>query len=92
MADHHHHCSDEGHDGHDHDHDTPGELGAQDNLYAHIDLPNVVALNADGDGHSVIKPWDQRSSEDVALESDADDQMLLISQISRCKCLMMSDI
>lgn len=81
MPDHHHHghnCADEGHD-HDHDHSHPDELGAKDNLFAHIDRANVVALNADGEGRTVIKPWDQRTSEDAALESDADDQMLLSS-------------
>jgi hypothetical protein len=78
MSHHHNHnehCGDDAHD-HDHDHgDAPDELGAKDNLFGHIDIQNVVALNAIGEGHTVIKPWDQRTSEAIALESDADDQM-----------------
>ncbi|KXN84565.1 PITH domain-containing protein P35G2.02 [Leucoagaricus sp. SymC.cos] len=71
----HSHCHNESHN-HDHDHDT-GDLGPQDSLYIHIDRPNVVALNAVQKGHVVIKPWDKRLDEGEALESDADDQMII---------------
>ncbi|KZS99919.1 DUF1000-domain-containing protein [Laetiporus sulphureus 93-53] len=70
-------CGDESHS-HDHHHDIPEAQGVRDNLYAHIDRPNVVALNADpGKGPEVIKPWDQRLDEETFLESDADDQMII---------------
>src|SRR6188768_1286254 len=52
---HHHGCGHESHD-HDHDHDSP-ELGFQDNLFTHIDRQNVIALNANGKGSDIIKPW-----------------------------------
>jgi hypothetical protein len=64
---HDHNCSDESHH-HDHDHDDHDSLstGAQDNLFAHIDRDNVIALNASDDceGSDVIKPWHERASED----------------------------
>ncbi|KAG2153967.1 galactose-binding domain-like protein [Suillus clintonianus] len=69
------HCSHESHE-HDHDHDT-SDLGPNDNLFSYIDRANVVALNATREGSVVIKPWDQRSNEEVCLESDADDQLIL---------------
>lgn len=34
-----------------------------DNLYAYIDRPNVVALNADHEGSVVIKTWNNRLDE-----------------------------
>ncbi|KAG6911690.1 hypothetical protein DXG01_007940 [Tephrocybe rancida] len=68
-------CGDESHD-HDHDHDT-SDLGPQDNLYIHIDRPNVAALNTNGSGQEVIKPWHQRLDESVSIESDADDQIII---------------
>ncbi|KAF5327246.1 hypothetical protein D9619_004587 [Psilocybe cf. subviscida] len=55
-------CGHEAHD-HDHDHDDPQNLGYQDNLYAHIDRPNVIALNAEGNAADVIKPWNERMDE-----------------------------
>lgn len=58
--DHHHDCGHESH--HDHEHDT-SDLGPQDNLYIHIDRPNVVALNALGEGSLLIKPWHERLDE-----------------------------
>ncbi|EIW84179.1 DUF1000-domain-containing protein [Coniophora puteana RWD-64-598 SS2] len=73
--DHHHHdgCS---HEHHDHDHDSP-DAGPKDNLYPYIDRPNVVALNASGNGQDVIKPWDERNSDQAFVESDADDQLII---------------
>lgn len=38
--------------GHGHDHDVPLESGPSDSLYGQIDLPNVVALNAQGGGEA----------------------------------------
>ncbi|KAF9469042.1 PITH domain-containing protein [Collybia nuda] len=64
-----------GHD-HDHDHDT-SDLGPQDNLFIHIDRSNVVALNANGHGSDVIKPWHERLDETISIESDADDQIII---------------
>lgn len=56
-------CGHEGHD-HDHEHDQSG-AGPQDNLFAHIDRDNVVALNTYGRGPEVIKPWNERLDEGV---------------------------
>ncbi|KAF7967285.1 hypothetical protein HWV62_34999 [Athelia sp. TMB] len=36
-----------------------------DNLFQYIDRPNVVALNATGEGLKVIKPWHERLDEAV---------------------------
>jgi len=52
-------------------------VGPQDNLYIHIDRPNVVALNTVEEGSVVIKPWHQRLDETKSLESDADDQIII---------------
>jgi hypothetical protein len=60
----HHHNEGCGHESHDHGHDH-GDVGSNDNLFPYIDRPNVVALNAIGLGSSVIKPWHERTSEDV---------------------------
>ncbi|KAK2463484.1 hypothetical protein APHAL10511_004570 [Amanita phalloides] len=76
MPEHHDHCN---HD-HIHDHDIHGnDLGPQDNLYTYIDHQNVVALNITGvhPASSIIKPWHQRTNEDVYIESDADDQIII---------------
>ena len=58
---------DHGHGGcgdHAHEHELPGNvLGYQDNLYNQIDRPHVVALNANGQGQTVIKPWSERNDE-----------------------------
>lgn len=60
MPDHNHsHCHD---DCHDHDHES-SDLGPQDNLYTYVDRSNVVALNANGSGEIVIKPWNERLDE-----------------------------
>ncbi|KAF9473749.1 DUF1000-domain-containing protein [Pholiota conissans] len=72
---HHHGCGHESND-HDHDHDDAA-LGYQDNLFQHIDRPNVVALNADGNAADIIKPWHLRLDEAKFLESDADDQLII---------------
>ncbi|KAJ7644418.1 galactose-binding domain-like protein [Roridomyces roridus] len=61
---------------HDHDHDS-SDLGPNDNLFSHIDREKVVALNAEGQGSTVIKPWHERLDEEKSIESDADDSMIL---------------
>ena len=61
MSHHHGHggCGD-----HAEEHDLPGNvLGYQDNLYSQIDRAHVIALNADGQGETVIKPWSERNDE-----------------------------
>lgn len=46
------------------EHELPGNvLGYQDNLYNQIDRPHVVALNANEQGQTVIKPWSERNDE-----------------------------
>jgi len=60
------HQSDDGcgHDGHNHTHDST-DVGPNDNLYPYIDRSNVVALNTMGEGSNIIKPWHERTNEDV---------------------------
>ena len=60
--DHGHNCGEHAHDD-DHNHTSNG--GPSDNLFAHIDRSNVVALNSDQGGPQVIKPWDERMDEQV---------------------------
>ncbi|KAJ6541276.1 galactose-binding domain-like protein [Mycena sp. CBHHK59/15] len=69
------HCGHESTE-HDHEHDST-DLGPKDNLFSQIDRDNVVALNALGQGSTVIKPWHERLDEEKSLESDADDQMII---------------
>ncbi|KAH7884580.1 galactose-binding domain-like protein [Phlebopus sp. FC_14] len=77
MPNHHHQHDDPcGHESHEHNHHS-GDVGPNDNLFAYIDRPNVVALNATSSGSSVIKPWHERTSEEVYLESDADEQLII---------------
>jgi len=73
----HEHHTDCGHENHDHDHEPTSDLGAQDNLFPHIDRDNVAALNTSGNGSDVIKPWHARLDETQFIESDADDQIIL---------------
>lgn len=65
MAHNHDHCHDESHD-HNHDDHADG-AGPQDNLFAYIDLPNVVALNSEGNGKDVVKPWNKRTDEGLVI-------------------------
>ncbi|KAJ7599067.1 galactose-binding domain-like protein [Mycena floridula] len=69
-------CGHESH-GTDHEHDESSSLGPNDSLFQHIDRENVVALNANGQGSVVIKPWHLRMDEQEFLESDADEQMII---------------
>jgi hypothetical protein len=63
--DHGHDCGEHAHgDDHDHNHTSNGG-GPSDNLFAHIDRSNVVALNSVHGGPEVIKPWDERMDEQV---------------------------
>jgi hypothetical protein len=64
QDDHGHNCGEHAHDG-DHDHDHASNGGSSDNLFAHIDRDNVVALNSVSGGSQVIKPWDERMDEQV---------------------------
>ncbi|KAG7450968.1 DUF1000-domain-containing protein [Guyanagaster necrorhizus] len=77
----HHHNASCGHESNDHDHDEhihdTSDAGPNDNLFMHIDRANVFALNANGNGPEVIKPWHERTSEEKSLESDSDDQLIL---------------
>ncbi|ODO00647.1 hypothetical protein L198_02969 [Cryptococcus wingfieldii CBS 7118] len=80
-------CSHEAHD-HDHnhgdhaghDHDVPLESSPLDSLYQQIDLPNVVALNAEDGreaGKKVIKSWDMKEDDTIWLESEVDDELII---------------
>src|SRR6266702_6875397 len=61
-----HNCGEHAHgDDHDHAHDHTSNSGPSDNLFAHIDRDNVVALNSVHGGSEVIKPWDERMDEQV---------------------------
>ncbi|KAH8994820.1 DUF1000-domain-containing protein [Lactarius akahatsu] len=73
-----HNCGEHAHgDDRSHSHDHTSTGGPSDNLFAHIDRSNVVALNSDHGGERVIKPWDERMDEQVYIESDADDQLII---------------
>ncbi|KAF8311724.1 DUF1000-domain-containing protein [Clavulina sp. PMI_390] len=69
-------CSHEAHD-HDHSHDHDGEEGKGDSLYSKIDMQNVTVLNSENAGSDAIKPWHERMDNERAIESDADDQLIL---------------
>lgn len=63
--------------GHGSDEGCAYDAMPNDNLYAYIDRPNVVALNADHQGSVVIKAWNNRLDESEYLESDSDDQLII---------------
>ena len=69
MPDHHHHGQGCAHENHDHEHDNQ-DVGPKDNLFPYIDRTHVVALNATVPGSGVIKPWNERTSEDVVWDSN----------------------
>jgi len=73
---HDHSCGEHAH-GDDHSHNHTSNGGPSDNLFAHIDRDNVVALNSVDGGSKVIKPWDERLDEQVYIESDTDDQLII---------------
>jgi hypothetical protein len=54
-------CGHEAHDD-DHEHDN-SNAGPSDNLFMRIDRSNVTALNSNGQGPEVIKPWHERLDE-----------------------------
>lgn len=82
-----HNCHDEhshshSHNGHDHIHDHTDDLtpALQNTLYDQIDFDGIRTLNeaTNGSGRAIVrKPWADRGSRDVALESDADEQIIL---------------
>jgi hypothetical protein len=61
----HHHDDNCGEHAHGDDHSHTGNGGLSQNLFAHIDRDNVVALNSVHGGSQVIKPWDERMDEQV---------------------------
>ena len=68
-----------GHDhGQDHDHDDSWERGDESSLFQHIDTPKVRALNcATEPVTGCFKPWERRLTEELFIESDADDELIL---------------
>ncbi|CAD6585921.1 MAG: hypothetical protein TREMPRED_004278 [Tremellales sp. Tagirdzhanova-0007] len=54
--------------------------GPADSLFSQVDLPNVIAMNAeDGPiaGQRAIKSWEERDDETRWCESDADDSLII---------------
>lgn len=85
MSSHNHHEHDHSHghghshgDGHDHSHDL--EPALQSNLYKQVNFEGIVTLNeaVSGSGTAIVqKTWDERLNDQPALESDADEQLLM---------------
>ena len=83
-------CQDESHDrghgnGHDHDHahDHSEDLSPalQSLLWDKIDFSGVNCFNEKKSGSAVAilkKPWSERLAPDPLLESDADEQLLIV--------------
>ncbi|WVR08239.1 hypothetical protein IAU60_005286 [Kwoniella sp. DSM 27419] len=79
-------CSHEAHDHdhehghHGHSHEVPLDQSPLDSLYPQVDLPNVVALNADGGaevGRKVIKSWEAKDDDTLWCESEVDDELII---------------
>ncbi|KAG2232548.1 galactose-binding domain-like protein [Thamnidium elegans] len=71
------HC----HDEHcEHDHSDLPESGEQFLLYSKIDLDNVRCLNESelNSGKKVIRPWNERMDDLKLVESDADEQLIVV--------------
>lgn len=87
MPHNHDHSHDHGGHDHDHDHDDHGEASAHEYqtspeklLYEQIDFPNVITLNEEvsRSGEAILKKtWSERLEAEPALESDADEQLLM---------------
>jgi len=83
-----HHCHDEHHDhsGHshgdgEHDHSDDITPALQFSLYQHIDFDQVTALNEarHGSGREIVKKtWAERMQDLPELESDADEELLIV--------------
>lgn len=74
---HHHHHEGCGHEHAEHDHSHDEEGGSGGLLYSKIDLPNVAVLNSESPASNAIKPWDKRLDDSVAIESDADNSLIV---------------
>ncbi|GAA5806203.1 galactose-binding domain-like protein [Helicostylum pulchrum] len=71
------HC----HDEHcEHDHSDLPDSGEQFLLYSKIDLDNVRCLNESepNSGKKVIRPWNERMDDLKLVESDADEQLIVV--------------
>lgn len=71
---------DHGHSHGDHDHSHDLEPALQSNLYKQINFDNIITLNEaqPRSGSAIVqKTWDQRLNDTPALESDADEQLLM---------------
>jgi hypothetical protein len=96
MSSHEHHGHDHGHDhghshshgdGHDHSHDL--EPALQSNLYKQINFEGISTLNeaeARSGAAVVEKTWNERLNDQPVLESDVDEQLLMLVPFSgSCK-------
>lgn len=59
--------------------DSSADLGVAYSLYTKIDLDKLQCLNesVDGSGKKIFKPWHERKTFDVYLESDCDAELLI---------------
>ncbi|KAI9004040.1 galactose-binding domain-like protein [Gaertneriomyces semiglobifer] len=80
------HCGGHDHGGHgghnhdhDHDHDGPAR-GDEYSLYQQVDIDNIRCLNEseEGTAKQVFKSWDERFDGAKFVESDIDEQLLII--------------
>ncbi|KAJ2357010.1 hypothetical protein IWW50_001310 [Coemansia erecta] len=79
---HHHHCHGEAteHDhNHDHEHDAEADTGLQDSLFGKVAVDRSWCLNETipNSIQTVFKPWDFRHDTSHAVESDADEELLI---------------
>lgn len=77
----HNHTASCSHDCADHDHSSDITPAVQSSLHQHIDFDAVRALNeaVPGSGKAIVqKGWDERLNETPVLESDADEQLIVI--------------
>lgn len=80
----HDHEHDHGHDGHDHSDDL--EPALQKQIYAQIEFDKISTLNeveSDSGMRVVKKTWAQRNETVPKLESDADEQLLMLIPYAR---------
>ncbi|KAJ2849125.1 hypothetical protein IWW36_002865 [Coemansia brasiliensis] len=80
MSSHQHHCHGEAtaHD-HDHSHDAEPDTGLQDSLFGKVDIDKVWCLNesAAGSIKTIFKPWHERLDTTQAVQSDADEELII---------------
>lgn len=77
----HDHGDGHGHDHHSHDHSEDQNPAVQSLLWDKIDFPGVQCFNEKKSGSAVAilkKPWSERLTPDPVLESDADEQLLIV--------------